>query len=391
VAHSKANHASHQASEIGTSNPASDTGFESAGDDVNLLSPLTLRGVMLRNRIVVSPMCQYCAVDGMADDWHLVHLGSRAVGGAGLVFVEATGVVPEGRISHGCMGIWDDRHIEPLARIARFIQRMGAVAGIQLAHAGRKGSCRPPWEGGASLKTAGEGGWPVVGASPIPFADGDPVPHPLDEKAIQRLTADFAAAARRAVEAGFQVVELHAAHGYLLHQFLSPLSNRRTDRYGGSLENRLRIVLEVTTALRSTLPEQTPLFVRVSATDWADGGWDLDQCVSLARELRLLGVDLVDVSSGGLVPYAKIPAGPGFQVPFAEAIRSRAQIRTGAVGLITEPLQANAIVASGAADLVFLGREMLREPYWSIKAQQALDHEPSWPTQYGYAVQRRKP
>jgi 2,4-dienoyl-CoA reductase-like NADH-dependent reductase (Old Yellow Enzyme family) len=372
-------------------NPANETGFERPGVDVNLLSPLTLRGVTLRNRIVVSPMCQYCAEDGMADDWHLVHLGSRAVGGAGLVFVEATGVVPEGRISHGCMGIWDDCHIEPLARIARFIQRMGAVAGIQLAHAGRKASCRPPWEGGASLKTAAEGGWPVVGASPIPFAEGDPVPQQLNKTGIQRLTANFVTAASRALEAGFQVIELHAAHGYLLHQFLSPLSNQRTDRYGGTLENRMRLVLEVATAMRRTLPEQTPLFVRVSATDWVDGGWDLEQCVELACGLRPLGVDLMDVSSGGLVSWANIPAGPGFQVPFAQAIRNRARIRTGAVGIITEPHQADEMVTSGAADLIFLGREMLREPYWSIKAQQALGQEPSWPTQYGYAVRRRKP
>ncbi|HBZ54177.1 MAG TPA: oxidoreductase, partial [Syntrophobacteraceae bacterium] len=232
-------------------------------------------------------------------------------------------------------------------------------------------------------------GWTVAGASPIPFADGDPVPQPLDEIGIQRLTSNFATAASRAVEAGFRVIELHAAHGYLLHQFLSPLSNQRTDRYGGTLENRMRLTLEVTTALRRVVPEQMPLLVRVSATDWVDGGWDLDQCVELARALRPLGVDLMDVSSGGLVPWAKIPAGPGFQVPFAPAIRSRAQIRTGAVGIITEPHQANGIVTSGAADLVFLGREMLREPYWAIKAEQTLGHEPNWPTQYGYAVRRR--
>ena len=357
--------------------------------DVDLLSPLTIRGVTVRNRIVVSPMCQYCAVDGLADDWHLVHLGSRAVGGAGLVFTEATAVTREGRISPGDLGIWDDQHIEPLARVARFVHRMEAVAGIQLAHAGRKASCQPPWEGGASLKNAEQGGWPVVGPSPIPFDEGDPVPRPLDEPEIRNVVAAFAAAGRRAIRAGFKVIELHSAHGYLLHEFLSPLSNQRTDRYGGSLENRMRLTLEVATELRHVLPNDVPLFVRISATDWVEGGWDIEQSVALAQKLQPLGVDLVDASSGALVPRVRIPVERNYQVPFAARIRKEAKIMTGAVGLITEPDQANEIITSGSADLVFLAREMLREPYWSLKAQQTLKQEPNWPVQYGYAVRRR--
>jgi len=357
--------------------------------DVDLLSPLTIRSVTIRNRIVVSPMCQYCAVDGLADDWHLVHLGSRAAGGAGLVFTEATAVTPEGRISPGDLGLWDDRHIEPLAMVARFIHRMGGVAGIQLAHAGRKGSCQPPWEGGASLKTAEQGGWSVVGPSPIPFDQGDPVPRVLDEAGIKEVVAAFAAAGRRAIQAGFKVIELHSAHGYLLHQFLSPLSNRRTDRYGGSLENRMRLTLEIAVELRRVLPDDIPLFVRISATDWVEEGWDLDQSVALSRKLKQLGVDLIDASSGALVPRVKIPVGRNYQVPFAATIRKEAKIMTGAVGLIIEPDQADEIITSGSADLVFLARELLRDPYWSLKAQQALNQEPSWPVQYGYAVRRR--
>lgn len=357
--------------------------------DVDLLSPLTIRGVTVRNRIVVSPMCQYCAVDGLADDWHLVHLGSRAVGGAGLVFTEATAVTREGRISPGDLGLWDDRHIEPLARVARFIHRMGAVAGIQLAHAGRKASCQPPWEGGASLKTAEQGGWSVVGPSPIPFDEGDPLPRPLDEADIKEVVAAFATAAGRAIRAGFKVVELHSAHGYLLHEFLSPLSNRRTDRYGGSLENRMRLTLEIAAELRHVLPDDVPLFVRISATDWVEGGWDLEQSVALAQKLQPLGVDLIDASSGALLPRVRIPVERNYQVPFAATIRKEAKIMTGAVGLITETNQANEIITSGSADLVFLAREMLREPYWSLKAQQALKQEPDWAVQYGYAVRRR--
>ncbi len=357
--------------------------------DIDLLSPLTVRGAALRNRIVVSPMCQYCAVDGMADDWHLVHLGSRAVGGAGLVFTEATAVAAEGRITPGDLGIWDDRHIEPLARVARFIHRMGAVAGIQLAHAGRKASRNRPWEGGARLKTEKEGAWEVVGPSPVPFDEGDPVPRELSETDIAHVVAAFTAAGQRAIEAGFKVVELHSAHGYLLHEFLSPLSNHRSDHYGGSPANRMRLTLEIAAALRDALPEDVPLFVRISATDWVEGGWDLEQSVALARKLVPLCVDLVDASSGALVPRANIPVERNYQVPFAAAIRRRADIMTGAVGLITDPDQANEIITSGSADLVFIARGMLRDPYWALRAQQALGEDPNWPLQYGYAVRRR--
>jgi 2,4-dienoyl-CoA reductase (NADPH2) len=357
--------------------------------EIDLLAPLTVRGVTFRNRIGVSPMCQYCAEDGFADDWHLVHLGSRAAGGAGLVMVEATAVMAEGRITPGDLGIWDDHHAEPLARIARFLHREGAVAGIQLAHAGRKASCDLPWKGGAPLPPD-RGGWPVVGPSPVPFHEGGPVPRQLDEAGIDAVVAAFVAAARRALAAGFRVLEIHAAHGYLLHEFLSPLSNRRSDRYGGSLENRMRLPLRVAAEVRRAMPDDLPLFVRISATDWVEGGWDLRQSVELARALEPLGVDLIDCSSGGLVPKATIPVGKGYQVPFAAAVRKEAGLRTAAVGLITEPAQANEIITSGEADLVFLAREMLREPYWALKAQQALNQEPSWPVQYGYAVRRRK-
>ena len=356
--------------------------------DTDLLTPLTVRGVTLRNRIVVSPMCQYCAADGLADDWHLVHLGARAQGGAGLIFVEATAVSPEGRITPGDVGIWSVAHAEPLARIAAFLTRMGAVPAIQLAHAGRKASCRVPWEGGEQLPLDA-GGWQTLAPSAVPFRDGERPPKELDEAGIRAVVDQFAAAARRAVKAGFRVIELHAAHGYLLHEFLSPLSNRRADRYGGSLENRTRLVRDVATAMREVIPQELPLFVRISATDWVEGGWDVSQSVDLAKMLKPLGVDLIDCSSGALVPGAKIPVGKGYQVPFADTIRQEAGIMTGAVGLITEPQQANEVITSGAADLVFLAREMLREPYWAIKAQQALNQEPSWPTQYGYAVKRR--
>jgi 2,4-dienoyl-CoA reductase (NADPH2) len=356
--------------------------------DTDLLSPLTLRGVTFRNRIVVSPMCQYCATDGFADDWHLVHLGSRAQGGAGLVFVEATAVAAEGRITPGDLGIWTDAHTEPLARIAAFLTRMGAVPGIQIAHAGRKASCAVPWEGGEQLPLD-RGGWQTVAPSAIPFRDADRPPQELDAAGIRSVVDQFVAAARRSVKAGFRVIELHAAHGYLMHEFLSPLSNRRTDRYGGSFENRTRIVREAAAALREAIPQELPLFVRISATDWVEGGWDLPQSIELAKALKPLGVDLIDCSSGALVPHAKIPVGKGYQVPFADAIRKEADIPTGAVGIITEAHQANEVVTSGAADLVFLAREMLREPYWALKAQAALNQEPNWPTQYGYAVKRR--
>jgi 2,4-dienoyl-CoA reductase-like NADH-dependent reductase (Old Yellow Enzyme family) len=355
---------------------------------MSLFTPFTLRGVTLRNRIVVSPMCQYCAVDGLADDWHLVHLGSRAVGGAGLVFVEASGVTAQGRITPGDMGIYDDRHVEPLARITSFVHRMGSVAGIQLAHAGRKGSCRPPWEGGARIVNAEDGAYPVVAPSAIPFKETDPLPIALDQSGIDEIVEAFVAAARRAVAAGFRIVELHNAHGYLLHEFLSPLANHRMDEYGGSFENRIRLTVQVVNAIRKAIPNEMPLFIRISCTDWVEGGWDLEQSVELARVLKPLGVDLIDCSSGGMVSYAKIPVTPGYQVPFAAAIRERAEIATGAVGKITEAEQAEEIVRSGKADLTLLAREMLREPYWALKAARALGEEAVWPTQYGYAIKR---
>lgn len=356
--------------------------------EIDLLSPLTIRGVTLRNRIAVSPMCQYCAVDGHADDWHLVHLGSRAVGGAGLVVAEATAVTPDGRITPGDLGLWSDAHIPALARIAAFIKRMGASPAIQLAHAGRKGSCAIPQEGGAQF-SLDNGGWQTIAPSPIPFHDADRPPAALDPQGIRSIIAAFTVAARRAVAAGFEIIEIHAAHGYLLHEFLSPLSNHRTDDYGGSLENRTRIVAEVATEFRQVIPRDMPLFVRISATDWIDGGWDLPQSIDLAKRLRDCGVDLIDVSSGALAPHAVIPVARNYQVPFAAAIRAEAKIMAGAVGLITEPEQADEIVTGGSADIVLLAREMLREPYWALKAQQALHQEPSWPHQYGYAVRRR--
>jgi 2,4-dienoyl-CoA reductase-like NADH-dependent reductase (Old Yellow Enzyme family) len=337
----------------------------------------------------MSPMCQYCAVEGMASDWHLVHLGSRAAGGVSLVMVEATAVTRDGRISPGDMGIWSDEHIEPLARIARFVESQGAVPGIQLAHAGRKASCDVPWRGGAPL-TPEQGGWrPVHGPSAIPFVEGSPAPTPLDAAGIDGIVAAFEAAARRAIIAGFKLLEIHAAHGYLLHEFLSPLSNQRTDEFGGSLENRMRLVLRVAEQLRRLMPDAMPLFTRISATDWVEAGWDIEQSIVLSRELKERGVDLIDVSSGALVPTARIPVAKGYQVPFARRIRDEAGIATGAVGLITEAQHANEIITGGDADLAFLARELLREPYWALKAQHELGEEPTWPTQYGYAVKRR--
>jgi len=356
--------------------------------EVDLLTPLTLRGVTFRNRIAVSPMCQYSAENGFVNDWHLVHLGSRAAGGAGLVMVEATSVVPEGRITPHDVGLWADDHIEPLARIARFIHNQNAVAGIQLAHAGRKASCEVPWKGGKALKEH-EGGWPVVGPSAIAFGPESPVPQALTKEAIERVIAAFEASAHRALKAGFKVIEIHSAHGYLLHEFLSPISNKRDDEYGGSLENRMRLLLQVTERLRAAVPPELPLFVRISGTDWVPGGWDGDQSVELAKHLKRLGVDLVDVSSGGIVPTAKIPVQKGYQVPFARRVREEANIRSGAVGLITDPEYANEIITGGDANLVLVAREFLREPYWALKAQRDLGAEPDWPVQYGYAVRRR--
>jgi 2,4-dienoyl-CoA reductase-like NADH-dependent reductase (Old Yellow Enzyme family) len=356
--------------------------------EIDLLTPLTIRGVTFRNRIVMSPMCQYVAQDGLASDWHLVHLGSRAVGGVALVMVEATAVTPEGRISPGDLGIWADQHIEPLARIVRFVHAQGAVAGIQLAHAGRKASCHAPWKGGAVLSPE-EGGWAVVGPSAVPFNEGDPPPVPLEDAGIDAIVAAFEAATARALSAGFRVIEVHAAHGYLLHEFLSPLSNQRTDEYGGSLHNRMRLTLRVAERVRRLVPDELPVFVRISATDWAEGGWDVEQSVALARRLKGLGVDLIDVSSGALVPKVRIPVSRGYQVPFARTIRREAGVQTGAVGLITDAGHANEIVTGGEADLVFIARELLREPYWALKAEQQLGAEALWPTPYGYAVKRR--
>jgi len=349
---------------------------------MNLLSPLALRSVTLRNRIGMSPMCQYSAVDGRVGDWHLAHYASRAVGGVGLVLVEASGVEARGRISPADVGIWEDGQVEPLARVVRGIVENGATAGIQLAHAGRKASVRAPWDQGGAPLLPGDGGWVPVAPSALPFADGHATPAPLSEEGVAEVIRSFAAAARRALSAGFQVAEVHAAHGYLLHEFLSPLSNRRTDRYGGSLENRTRIVREVVEAVRREWPDRLPLFLRVSCTDWTDGGWDLPQTVELARQVGPLGVDVVDCSSGGNVATARIPAGPGYQVPFAESIRRDAAIATAAVGLITSPAQAETVIRSGQADLVLLGRELLREPYFPLRAARELGVEGPWPRQY---------
>lgn len=368
---------------------SADTDHDREVPEFDLLSPLKIRGVTLRNRIVMSPMCQYSAKDGLADDWHLVHLGSRAAGGVSLVMVEATAVTADGRITPGDLGIWGEQHVEPLARIVKYVHSQGAVAGIQLAHAGRKASCDLPWLGGARLKTEAAGGWTVVAPSTIPFNEGDPLSVELTLSGIEEVTQAFEAATRRALTAGFKIIEIHAAHGYLLHEFLSPISNLRTDQYGGSLENRMRLLLDVTRRIRKIIPEEMPLFVRISGTDWVEGGWDIQQSVELSKLLKQLDVDVIDVSSGGTVPRAKIPVGKGYQVPLARQIRAEAEILTGAVGLITETQQANDIVTGGEADLVFLARELLREPYWALKAQQELGADPSWPIQYGYAVKRR--
>jgi len=349
-------------------------------EPMHLFSPYEIKGIRLPNRIVVSPMCQYSSIDGLASDWHLVHLGSRAVGGAGLIFVEATAVSPEGRITHGDMGLWKDDHIPNLRRIVEFAHSQGACMGIQLAHAGRKASMHKPWEPEAQA-TLEEGGWlDVVAPSAIRFSDRYPLPVELDYRGIGKVTSDFASAAIRAREAGFDVIELHGAHGYLLHEFLSPLSNHRTDRYGGVFENRTRLLVEVVEAVRK---EWTgPLFVRISATDWAPGGWDIEESVELSRMLKNFSVDLIDVSSGGMVPDAKIPAGPGFQVPFAARIRREAGIATAAVGMITDPAQADQVVRNGDADLVFLAREMLRDPCWAQHSAVRLAKSVPWPVQY---------
>jgi len=347
-----------------------------------LFSPLTIRDIILGNRIVVSPMCQYSAHDGMAGDWHLVHLGSRAVGGAGLVFTEATAVSPEGRISPQDLGIWKDEHIDGLRRIVKFVRGQGSEIGMQLAHAGRKASVREPWNGNA-LVPEHAGGWKTVAPSPVPFSEGYAQPVELTAEGIRKVVDDFKAAARRAMLAGFKVVEIHAAHGYLLHEFLSPLSNHRTDEYGGSFENRIRLLTEVVDAVRAGWPPGYPLFVRISATDWADGGWNIEEAVRLAGVLKEHGVDLIDCSSGGLVPHQKIPAGPGYQVVFSQRIRESSGMLTGAVGIITDAIQAETIITTGQADLVILARQMLRDPYFPLHAADELRHkEIHWPLQY---------
>lgn len=346
-----------------------------------LFTPITLGSVTIRNRIFVSPMCQYSSPDGLPTDWHLVHLGSRAVGGAGLVMTEAVAVSPEGRISPDDCGIWSDAHADAFRPIARFIAGQGVVAGIQLAHAGRKASSESPWRGGRQLGD-GERGWRPVAPSPLPFNPGEVEPLELDAAGLDRIEQSFRDATRRALAAGFQAVEVHMAHGYLLHQFLSPLTNHRSDDYGGSLENRLRFPLRIVRAVRAEWPAELPLLVRISTTDWAEGGWDLGQSVLLARRLKISGVDLIDCSSGFAVPDEPIPFGPGFQVPFSAAIRTATGMATGTVGLITDPAQAEQIIATGQADVVSLGRQLLRDPYWPLHAARALKVDVPWPDQY---------
>lgn len=352
----------------------------------HLFSSLQLRDVEFRNRIFVSPMCQYSSREGIPTDWHLVHLGSRAVGGAGMVMVEASAVTREGRISPDDSGIWSDEQAQAFGRITAFLAEQGAVPAIQLAHAGRKASTDAPWRGGNAV-AAEQRGWTPEAPSPIAFSDAHPVPRELDAADMERLVEAFTAATRRALEAGFRVIELHMAHGYLMHEFLSPLSNQRSDEYGGSLENRARFPLAVTRAVRDAWPDELPLLVRISATDWAEGGWDLEQSVQLSHWLKDAGVDLIDCSGGGLVPYAQIPLGPGYQTAFAQRIRDQVGVATGAVGMITEPVQAEHILRTGQADAVLLARELLRDPYWPLHAARAVHDDIEWPQQY----QRAKP
>jgi 2,4-dienoyl-CoA reductase-like NADH-dependent reductase (Old Yellow Enzyme family) len=348
-----------------------------------LFSPVQLAGITIPNRVFVSPMCEYSSHDGFSNDWHLVHLGSRAVGGAGLVITEATAVLPEGRISPQDLGLWKDEHIGGLKRIVDFMHGQGAHAGIQLAHAGRKASMARPWEPEVRYLHAGEGGWQdVVAPSAVPFAADYGQPVALDLAGIQTITKAFVKATERAVEAGFDVVELHAAHGYLLHEFLSPLSNRRSDQYGGSFENRIRLLIEVVDAVRAALPSELPLLVRISATDWFEGGWDIDQSVALAKVLKAHHVDLVDVSSGGMTPHQAMQVGPGYQTPFSARIRQEAEVPTGAVGMITGAAQAEHILRTEQADVVLLARELLRDPYWPLHAAAELGDVTTWPVQY---------
>jgi 2,4-dienoyl-CoA reductase-like NADH-dependent reductase (Old Yellow Enzyme family) len=354
----------------------------------HLFQPLTIKSVTLRNRIGVSPMCQYSSEDGVATDWHLVHLGSRAVGGAGLVIAEATAVSPEGRITPGDAGIWADKHVEPIARINRFIKQHGAVPGIQIAHAGRKASAARPWEEDGAHLPDDKGGWQTLAPSPLPFGgELNKVPREMTEADIRKVQNDFVAATKHALAAGCEWLELHSAHGYLSHEFLSPLTNQRTDKYGGSLENRSRFLLETTRAVRAVWPDKLPLTVRISCTDWVEGGWDIEQSIELAKQLKTGGVDLIDCSSGGTVPHAKIPVGAGYQVPFAERIRREANIATATVGQITEPTHADEIIRNGRADIVLMAREFLREPYWPLRAAKVLHQEKAltMPVQYARA------
>jgi 2,4-dienoyl-CoA reductase-like NADH-dependent reductase (Old Yellow Enzyme family) len=347
----------------------------------HLFSSLKIKSIEFKNRIVVSPMCEYSSEDGFANDWHLVHLGSRAIGGAGLIITEASAVSSEGRITAGDLGIYKDEHITKLKQITDFIEQHGAVAGIQLAHAGRKASHVEPWNGGAQIPSGEKNGWKTVGPSAIPFTDAEEAPLELDKAGIDKVIADFKAATIRAIKAGFKVIELHGAHGYLINEFLSPLSNHRTDEYGGSFENRIRLLLEIIAAVKEVWPEDHPLFVRISATDWTEGGWTANDSIALAKILKDKGVDLVDCSSGGNAAGAKIPLKPGYQVEFAEAVR-KTGVLTGAVGLITESVQADEIIQTGQADMVFLARELLRDPYFPLRAAHELKHEVKWPVQY---------
>jgi 2,4-dienoyl-CoA reductase-like NADH-dependent reductase (Old Yellow Enzyme family) len=347
-----------------------------------LFSPMTFRGVTLRNRVVVSPMCEYSSREGLATDWHFVHLGSRAVGGAGLILTEAAAVTADGRISAADLGIYADDHVDPLARIFRFLETHGAVPGMQLAHAGRKASTAEPWKGGGPVATDAGGWTPIWAPSALPFRDGWQTPRAMDAREIGAVVRAFAAAASRVVAAGGKVVEIHAAHGYLIHEFLSPVSNQRTDAYGGSFDNRARFLFEVVDAVRGVWPERLPLFVRISATDWIDGGWTIDDSAALAARLKPRGVDVIDCSSGGNVAHATIPLGPGYQVPFADRVRRDAGIATGAVGLITDAAQAEAILQAGQADLIIMARQLLRDPYWPLHAARALGDPGAVPAQY---------
>jgi len=352
---------------------------------MHLFSPLTIRSITLPNRIAVSPMCQYSCVDGLATHWHLVHLGSRAVGGAGLIIVEASAVEPRGRISPGDMGLWSDAHTEAFKPITAFIKQQGAVPAIQLAHAGRKASTSAPWINRGAQLSLTEGGWDTIAPSAMPFYEKDRAPREMTVAEIQAIVELFRQAAKRSLEAGFQIVELHGAHGYLLNEFLSPLTNHRTDEYGGPFENRLRFLKEVTAAVRSEWPDPLPLFLRISASDWVEGGWTADDSVHLAKTVKDWGIDLVDCSSGATVPHAQIPAAPGFQVPFADRVKNEGGILSGAVGLITEPHQANDIITSGQADLVLMAREFLRDPYWPLHAAKVLGVTVKLPVQYDRA------